>query len=155
MCRVRDPMSWRPSMPCLRRLLAQPLLVCALFGAAIALAPPAHAQDRSCDELVLYNGKIVTLDARNTVASSVVIQGGQITAVGTARGIPKHEACAKLIDLRGHTTIPGLVDSHEHFVTLSQRPGYDTRLDTTTSVAEVQDALRRRAKTAKAGAWIT
>src|SRR5580704_6132234 len=145
----------RLSIPRLRRHGAHLPLACALVAAAAALALPARAQDRACDDLVLYNGKIVTLDARNTIASSVVIRGGQITAIAAARGIPRHDACAKLVDLRGHTAIPGLVDSHEHFVTLSQRPGYDTRLDTTTSVAEVQDALRRRAKTAKPGAWIT
>ncbi len=148
-------MIWRLSIPRLRRHGAQLPLVCALVAAAAALALPARAQNRACDELVLYNGKIVTLDARNTIASSVVIRGGQITAIAAARGIPRHDACARLVDLRGHTAIPGLVDSHEHFVTLSQRPGYDTRLDTTTSVGEVQDALRRRAKTAKPGAWIT
>ncbi|HSZ10630.1 MAG TPA: hypothetical protein VK759_00545, partial [Rhizomicrobium sp.] len=93
--------------------------MCALVAAAAALALPARAQDRACDELVLYNGKIVTLDARNTIASSVVIRGGQITAIAAARGIPRHDACARLVDLRGHTAIPGLVDSHEHFVTLS------------------------------------
>jgi len=152
---VREPRSWRRSEPRLRRCLKQLLLICALLAAAAALALPARAQDRACDELVLYNGKIVTLDARNTIASSVVIRGGQIAAVSAARGVPRHDACARVVDLRGHTAIPGLVDSHEHFVTLSQRPGYDTRLDTTTSVAEVQDAIRRRAKTAKPGAWIT
>lgn len=155
MGRVREPRSWRRINPRRRRCLAQPLLVCALVAAAAVLALPARAQDRACDELVLYNGKIVTLDAHNTIASSVVIRGGQIAAIGTARGIPKRDACAKPVDLRGHTAIPGLVDSHEHFVTLSQRPGFDTRLDTTTSIAEVQDAIRRRAKTAKPGAWIT
>ena len=154
MSRVREPRTRRPSKPRLLRRSAQPLLICALVAAA-ALAPPACAQDRACDELVLYNGKIVTLDERNTIASSVVIRGGQITAIAAARGIPRHDACARLVDLRGHTAIPGLVDSHEHFVTLTQRPGYDTRLDTTTSVAEVQDAIRRREKTAKPGAWIT
>ena len=156
MGRVREPRSWRPSR--LRLRGAQLPLVCALVAAAAAaaaLAMPARAENRACDELVLYNGKIVTLDARNAIASSVVIRSGQITAVGAARGIPKHDACARLVDLRGHTAIPGLVDSHEHFVTLSQRPGYDTRLDTTTSVAEVQDAIRLRAKSAKPGAWIT
>ncbi len=152
---VREARDWRRSEPRPRRCLKQSLLICALLAAAAALALPARAQDRACDELVLYNGKIVTLDARNTVASSIVIQGGQITAVGAARGIPRHDACARLVDLRGHTAIPGLVDSHEHFVTLSQRPGFDTRLDTTASVAEVQEAIRRRAKTAKPGAWIT
>jgi len=155
MGRVREPRTWRASKPRLRRRSAQTVLICAFVAAAAVLAPLARAQDRTCDELVLYNGKIVTLDARNTIASSVVIRSGQIAAVSAARGIPKHDACAKLVDLHGHTAIPGLVDSHEHFVTLSQRPGYDTRLDTTTSVAEVQEAIRRRAKTARPSAWIT
>ena len=131
-------------------------VLCIVVG-FVATATPLLAQNNhgGCDELVLYNGKIVTVDQHDTTASSVTIRSGQITAVGTGRGVPKHDACAKVIDLRGHTAIPGLIDSHDHFVTLSRRPGNDTRLDMTTSITEVQAAIRNRAKRLKPGEWIT
>jgi len=123
--------------------------------ASIAIAAPAQERKADCDELVLYDGKIATMDPHDAIASSVVIRSGQITAVGAGRGVPRHDACAEVIDLRGRTAIPGLIDSHDHFVTLSRRPGNDTRLDTATSIAEVQKAIRDRAMTVKPGGWIT
>ena len=95
------------------------------------------------------------MDPHETIVSSVTMLNDQIAAVSAGRTIAKHDACAKMIDLRGHTAIPGLVDSHVHFVALSRRPGHDTRLDLTTSIAEVQQAIRERAKTVKPGEWVT
>ena len=62
---------------------------------------------------------------------------------------------ARMIDLNGRTVIPGLVDNHNHFVLLSQRPGHDTRLESTATIADVQSAVAARTKTVPPGAWIT
>jgi hypothetical protein len=119
-------------------------------------AAPASAAAGACQELVLHNGTIATMDARNTMARSVVIRGDRIAAVGTARGIPPHASCATLIDLRGRTVVPGLIDSHDHIVQLSLRPGHDMReIESAFSIAELQQALRARARTVPAGEWIT
>jgi predicted amidohydrolase YtcJ len=51
--------------------------------------------------------------------------------------------------------VPGLIDNHNHFVLLANRPGHDTRLETAGSIAEAQAALQARIATIPAGAWIT
>ena len=90
------------------------------------------------------------------MARSVTILGDRIAAVGTARGIPKHDACATLIDLRGRTVVPGLIDSHDHIVQLSLRPGHDMReIESAFSIAELQQVARARAGTLPAGEWLT
>src|SRR5439155_26815460 len=63
--------------------------------------------------------------------------------------------CTKVIDLRGRTAVPGLIDNHNHIVLLGLRPGFDTRLETASSIAEVQAAIKMRAKTVPAGGFIT
>lgn len=137
-------------------------LVGGVLSLGMLAATPALAQSRpggpgndDCRELVLHNGKISTLDQRDTIATSVVIRDGRFVAVGTGRGIPRHSSCAPVIDLRGRRVIPGMVDNHSHIVSLGQRPGYDTRLETAFSIAEIQEALRNRARTVPAGGFIT
>ena len=105
---------------------------------------------------MLHNGAIATMDARNTMARSVVIRGDRVAAVSMARGIPSHDACATVIDLRGRTVVPGLIDSHDHIVQLSLRPGHDMReIESAFSIAELQQALRSKARTLPQGEWIT
>ena len=117
----------------------------------------AWAQQGSCTgsrDLHLTNGKIVTLDKQNTIVSDVVIQDGKFTAVGKA-GDTRTSPCTRTINLRGRTVVPGLIDNHNHIVLLGMRPGYDIRLETATSIADIQAMLKARAKTVPAGSFIT
>ena len=111
----------------------------ALVTAAMVMAPsiPARQIPKDCSVLVLYNAKVLTMDQRNTIASSVIIEDEHIAEVSTSRGVPKHNGCAKLVDLHGRTVIPGLIENHDHFLTLGLRPGHDTRLETASSISEV------------------
>jgi predicted amidohydrolase YtcJ len=104
----------------------------------------------ACHDLRLINGKIVTMDKTNSVSASASIHNGRFVAAAT-----KLEPCAKTINLRGHTVVPGLVDNHNHIVLLGLRPGHDIRLDTAFSIEEVQSAIRARAKGVPAGEFIT
>ena len=129
-----------------------------LASLVIARAPLGtvmQAQTPECHETVLYNGKIVTMDPHDTMASSVTIDGDRITAVGIASGVPKHAGCARLIDLRGRTTIPGLIDSHNHIVVASLRPGHDARIEIAASIVEVQQLIHNEAATLAPDDWIT
>jgi predicted amidohydrolase YtcJ len=132
-----------------------------LVAVAALIAAPVLAQQDRCAEardLHLTNGRIVTMDKRNSIVSEVTIQDGRITAVGAVsnqRNGQKVDPCTKTINLRGRTAVPGLIDNHNHIVLLGIRPGHDTRLETAASVAEVQAALRARAKTVPAGEFIT
>jgi predicted amidohydrolase YtcJ len=138
------------------RRLGQELLAAltavAAFGAA---SSAAHAQS-SCppvSDLLLTNGVVHTMDGDGTVASSVRIVDDRIAAVG--RGRLGATSCTEVIDLRGRTAVPGLIDNHNHIVLLGLRPGHDTRLESAASIADVQALLAARAAELPAGAWIT
>ena len=120
-------------------------------------AIPALAQQAACDgstNLRLVNGKIHTFDRQNQVVPEVTIQQGRFAFVGPTRNA-KLDPCTKTIDLHGQTAVPGLVDNHNHIVLLGIRPGYDTRLETAASIADVQAIIRARAKNVPAGGFIT
>ncbi len=104
-------------------------------------------------DLRLINGRIHTMDARDTVVAEVTMQAGKITSVGAQT--VNVDPCTRTIDLQGKTAIPGLIDNHNHIVLLGIRPGYDTRLETASSIADVQAAIRTRAVGVPAGAFIT
>src|SRR5688572_6983627 len=92
------------------------------------------------------------MDARNTVASAVVVRDGRFAVVGDAAA---RAAGVRVIDLRGRTVVPGLIEPHVHIVSLANRPGYHTILENTTSVREIQEALAARRKQVPDGQWIT
>src|SRR5262245_43193754 len=132
------------------RTLAFVLTALVSSSAAAQTAPAACAGAR---DLRLVNGKIATMDAKNTIASEVTIQNGVFTAVGKGSG--RLGPCTKTIDLKGRTVVPGLVDNHNHILLLGLRPGYDTRLETAASIADVQAIIRARAKSVPASGFIT
>ncbi len=125
-----------------------------LLFAAIALPLLAFAADSGpcagSRDLRLVNGKIVTMDGRNSVLHSVVIQNGRFDFTGG-----KLRSCTKTIDLHGRTAVPGLIDNHNHIVLLGLRPGYDTRLETAASIKDVQTAIEARSKSVPPGKFIT
>ena len=136
------------------------MLVAMSLLAGSTMLAPALAKDKDGDkcagsrDLRLVNGKIHTLDASNSIVSSVTIQNGKIASVGND-GDPSGGPCMQVINLGGRTAVPGLVDNHNHFLLLGLRPGHDTRLETAASIADVQAAIRARVKTVKPGDWIT
>jgi predicted amidohydrolase YtcJ len=128
------------------------------MGATFEGGPAAlvlSAENPVIDEttLALVNGKIHTSDAGDTVVSTATIRNGRFVAVGGRP--PKAASGVRLIDLRGRTVVPGLVEPHIHIVSLGNRPGYHTILENTTSIREVQEALAARRKAVPEGAWIT
>lgn len=80
--------------------------------------------DESERDLLLINGKIHTMDDQASVVSAVRIRGDRIVAVG--HDAQKAGGQAERIDLRGKTVVPGLIESHSHFISLANRPGYHT-----------------------------
>ena len=119
-----------------------------------AQAPQATpAATGAAQDLNLVNGRIHTLDARNSVVSAVAIRNGRIASVGNSA--PARTANTRVVDLRGRTVVPGLIEGHVHIVSLANRPGYHTILENTTSIREIQDALAARRKSVPEGQWIT
>src|SRR5262249_2089752 len=118
----------------------------------VAQAPQAAALGASRD-LTFVNGRIHTMDERNTIASVASIKNGRFVTVGNAR--PAREPNTRGIDLKGRTVIPAVIEGHIHSVSLANRPGYHTILENTTSIREIQEALAARRRSVPDGQWIT
>lgn len=125
---------------------------------AESILPSASSQRSECalspDTLVLVNGRIHTMDDDNSVVDSIAIRDGKFVQVGEVSVDDESET---VIDLRGRTVIPGLIESHTHIISLANRPGYHTSIELTTSIAEVQATLaaRRRRGDVPEGQFIT
>ncbi len=127
----------------------------AALPSADAHAAP-HAGDAAASSarpLVLVNGKIHTMDDANRVVNSVTIQDGRFVEV-TENSHGGHDAT--VIDLRGRTVVPGLIESHTHFVSLANRPGYHVaQWELASNVAEVLAVLAARRPSVPNGQIIT
>lgn len=125
------------------RRLASALLFCAVSGAAMA-------QDA---DVVLVNGKIATVDDRFSVVQALAIKDRRIIATGGSEAIRKHAGAAtRVIDLKGRTVIPGLIDNHAHWVRAAEHD--ELRFDGVTSRAEALRLLGERVASRKPGEWI-
>jgi len=106
-------------------------------------------------DLILHNGKVVAVDAKFSIREAVAIQGNRILAAGTSKELlgKYRGARTTVIDLRGRTVLPGLIDAHVHALEsgLSEFRGPLPPLD---SIAAIQDYIRARARTTPKGEWI-
>ena len=88
-----------------------------VFTAALAVAAALPGQDMHAD-MVLLNGKVITVDASDRIAQAVAISNGKIVAVGTNAEVSKFAGPGtQRVDLKGLAVTPGLIDSHAHFST--------------------------------------
>jgi hypothetical protein len=118
-------------------------------SASAAPGPGGHGTEGSFRaDLILHNGRIHTMDDRNRVVSVVAISEGRIVYAGTNVTTAKHgfEDKPRMIDLRGRTAIPGIIDCHNHVVLMGNRPGHHTPLENAYSIADVQATYRARAR---------
>jgi predicted amidohydrolase YtcJ len=126
------------------------------IAAVLSAANVSAFQANQCAgsrDLRLTNGHIVTMDPRNTSVSEVTIQDGRFAAVGPPPRDLKLSPCTKTINLGGRTVVPGLIDNHNHIVLLGLRPGHDVRLETASSIAQVQVAPRMCPPGNSSAAW--
>ncbi|HXJ50807.1 MAG TPA: amidohydrolase [Burkholderiales bacterium] len=122
----------------------------ASFLAACAGGGPTAPEGEAAD-LILHNGRIVTVDGGFTIARAVAVRGDRFVAVGDdARIRLLASAKTRQIDLRGRTVIPGLMDGHLH--NAGGGPGVD--LSSSRSVNELLAAVEARARASAAGAII-
>src|SRR5881394_3179323 len=88
-------------------------------GVVSAGVSSLHAQTTAAD-LLLYNGKIVTVDDAFSIREAIVVKDGRIVAVG-GNELRNRYAAARAIDLKGRMVIPGFNDTHIHLGGHSRR----------------------------------
>lgn len=109
-----------------------------------------HAQAPAAD-LVLFNGKIVTVDDAFSIREAIAMKDGRILAVG-GNELRNRYPGARVVDLRGRTVIPGFHDTHIHLGGHSRRY---IDLNDTTSLAQLRQHVAEKAKELGPGEWIT
>jgi len=118
---------------------------------AIAAAVPVFADA----DLILHHGRILTADNAFRVVEAIAIRDGRILETGNSRSVLERHRSARstVVDLKGRTVLPGLIDSHVHVLgaALSE---YRRPLPALDSIAAIQSFIREKARTTPKGAWI-
>jgi len=122
----------------------------AVGAASVSTGSNLRAQSGSAD-LVLFNGKIVTVDDAFSIHQAIVIKDGRIVAVG-GNELRNRYSAARSIDLQGRMAMPGFNDTHIHLGGHSQRY---IDLNDTKSLAELKEQVHDKAKELGPGEWIT
>jgi predicted amidohydrolase YtcJ len=107
-----------------------------------------------CADLVLRNGKVVTLDAKNPQVEAIAITNGKIVAVGTnARMQREIQPSTKVIDLNGRLAIPGFIEGHGHFMGVGESK-LMLNLREAKNWDQIVAMVAAAAKEARPGEWI-
>jgi predicted amidohydrolase YtcJ len=117
-----------------------------VVSAGFACAQPA--------DLVLRNGRLVTLEKDRPEAQALAARDGKIVAIGTNQAIAKLAGpSTRTIDLRGRLAIPGFIEGHGHFTALgASKMTLDLR--DAKNWDQIVAMVAAAAKEAKPGAWI-
>ncbi len=127
---------------------------CLVATLALGAGPGVRAEARPA-EMILVNGKIITLNPQSLIAQAVAIEQGRVVAVGTNEQIRAYAGPAtRVIDLRGRTVIPGLVDSHIHAIRQGLTWNDELHWQTVTSLAQGLKMIRARAARTPPGTWV-
>jgi predicted amidohydrolase YtcJ len=105
-------------------------------------------------DLVLRNGRLMTLEAAAPEAQALAARGGKIVAIGANRNIAALIGpYTQVIDLRGRLAIPGFIEGHGHFTSVGASKMV-LNLREARNWDEIVAMVSAAAREAKPGTWI-
>ena len=117
------------------------------FARSLAVPQPA--------DMVLRNGKVITVDGEFSIKEAVAIKNGRFIAVGSDRDVrPLMGSGTRVIDLGGRTVVPGLIDSHIHATLAGLSWDAELHWERTRTLADGVGQIAARVKSTPAGSWI-
>lgn len=115
----------------------------------VVLLTPAVLRGHEPD-LILVEGKVITVDEAFSIARALAVREGRIVAVGTTEEIEALAGPAtRRVDLAGATVTPGFVDGHPHLYGME-----DVALTGVESIQDIVAVIEREAERREAGEWI-
>ena len=106
-------------------------------------------------DLILFNGRLHTVDRAKPRASAVAIKDGRFITVGNdAQAMALRGAGTQVIDLMGRTVIPGLNDSHLHLIRGGLNYNLELRWEGVPSLADALRLLKEQALRTPAPQWV-
>ncbi|EIM25996.1 amidohydrolase [Microvirga lotononidis] len=129
-----------------------------LGAMAAGLASPKGLEAQTMNaiaDLILFNGRITTLDRQNPEATAAAIRDGRFVAVGSERNVMLLAGPAtRRIDLKGRRVIPGLIDSHMHIIRGGLNYNMELRWDGVRSLADAMRMLKDQVDRTPAPQWV-
>jgi predicted amidohydrolase YtcJ len=126
------------------------------LSAGLVLSLPVFAQTKPAQsaDLILRNGKIVTLEPDASVVQGLAARGGQLIALGSNQAVDALTGrSTRVIDLEGRLAIPGFIEGHGHFTELgASKSMLDLR--GAKNWDEIVAMVAAAAREAKPGTWI-
>ncbi len=120
----------------------------------LAAAVRAAGQASEAPDLILHHGKVITVDAAFRIAEAVAIKGERIAAVGSdAEILRRRGKSTRVVDLRGKTVLPGLIDSHVHSTGASLYE-FDHPIPDMETIQDVLNYVKSRAAVLNPDQWI-
>ncbi len=120
----------------------------------LSAASPRPQQAAQPADLVLTNGRVVTVEDSLPEAQAIAMRGGRIVALGSSGELRSYVGTGThVVDLQGQLVIPGFVESHGHFAGVGDAQ-LNLRLMPATSWAEIVAMVGDAAKKATPGEWI-
>lgn len=105
-------------------------------------------------DTLLINGHVLTMDAEMSVQQAIAMRDDRIQSIGDNKSLrAEAQPHTRIIDLRGHTVIPGIIDTHAHM----DREGLKTRqpgFEGVRSISDILDQIQREVATKSPGDWV-
>lgn len=128
--------------------------IAASVSVMLSLASPVAAQEKLAD-LVVKNAKITTQNHLQPSASSLAVVDGRIARVGSEKDVSSLIGPnTKVIDAAGHRLIPGLIDSHSHYLRSGLTYTRELRWDGVPTLKQGLEMIRQQAKRTPKGQWV-
>lgn len=137
-----------------RFLLSMAATAASLSGGCSMSQQILKDNDLSAD-LILFNGRIATMDSKNPFVSAVAIKDGVFIETGDEKDVLAFKSDhTRMIDLEKRTVIPGLNDSHTHLIRGGLNYNMELRWDGVPSLADGLRMLREQAERTPTGQWV-
>jgi hypothetical protein len=124
-----------------------------IFSALVLKANFLQAQPKA--DIIIINGKVSSLDVKNSETEAVAITGNKIILTGNNHQVLKlRSKQTKLIDAKGNRIIPGLFDSHLHVIRAGRFYNAELRWDGVSTLKQALEMLKEQAQRTPKDQWV-